>query len=166
MTTIDTPAGTVTREPHGLDTLLFRREYPDPPALVWPALTESDRLARWFGSFTGDARPGGLVELTMTSAEDSGGPPSSVRVVECDPPHRLAVSIEQDGSAPWEIVVTLADDASGGTVLHFAQTLPAGFSPADVGPGWHWYLDRLGATLSGGTFPDWADYPALASRYS
>lgn len=166
MTTIDTPDGVVTREPDGRGTLLFRREYPDPPAHVWPALTESDRLARWFGSFTGDARHGGTVALTMTSAEDSGGPPSSVRIVECAPPYRLSVLIEEDGSDPWEILVTLEDGRSGGTVLHFRQTLPVGFSPADAGPGWHWYLDRLGASLYGGAFPDWADYPPLASRYS
>ncbi len=166
MTTVDTPDGVVTREPDGRDTLTFRREYPDPPARVWPALTESDRLARWFGSFAGDARPGGVVTLTMTSAEDSGGPPASVRIVECDPPDRLSVSIEEDGTAPWEIVVTLHGTPSGGTVLRFSQTLPAGFSPADAGPGWHWYLDRFGASLSGEALPAWEDYAPLGSRYA
>lgn len=166
MTTIDTPDGMVTRAPDGRDTLTFRREYPDPPARVWPALTESDRLARWFGSFTGDARPGGVVTLTMTSAEDSGGPPSTVRIVECEPPRLLSVSIAEDGSAPWEIVVTLEDTPAGGTVLRFGQTLPSGFSPADAGPGWHWYLDRFGAALTGEPFPDWEDYAPLRSRYA
>lgn len=163
----DTAAGAVTRGPDGRDTLRFRREYPDPPPQVWPALTESDRLARWFGSFTGDARPGGTVELTMTSAEDAGGAPSSVRIVDCDPPHRLEVSIAEPDADPWEITVTLADAPDGGTVLHFQQVLPAGFAVSDAGPGWHWYLDRLGASLSGTAFPDWDDYhPALVARYS
>lgn len=165
MTVIDTPDGVVTREQDGRATLRFRREYPDPPADVWPALTESDRLARWFGSFTGEARPGGTVLLTMTSAEDAGGPPASVRIVDCDPPYRLSVSVEEDGTDPWEIVVTLRGDSSGGTVLDFAQRLPSRFSPSDAGPGWHWYLDRLGASLSGEAFPDWEDYAPLGPRY-
>ncbi|MDN5916071.1 MAG: SRPBCC family protein [Pseudonocardia sp.] len=167
MAAVHTSPGETTLEPDGRATLRFRREYPDPPAQVWPALTESDRLARWFGSFTGDARPGGTAELTMTSAEDAGGAPSSVRIAACEPPHRLDVSISEAGADPWDIAVTLETAPSGGTVLHFRQTLPAGFSPADVGPGWHWYLDRLGASLSGAAFPDWDDYhPALVSRYS
>ena len=163
----DTPAGEVHREPDGRATLRFRREYPDPPEDVWPALAESGRLARWFGSFTGDARQGGEVELSMTSAEDGGGPPSTVRIVVCEPPHRLEVAIAEDGAAPWEIAVTLDPGPDGGTVLHFRQTLPPGISPAAAGPGWHWYLDRLGASLTGARFPDWDHYhPALVPHYS
>ncbi|RZT83814.1 uncharacterized protein YndB with AHSA1/START domain [Pseudonocardia sediminis] len=162
---ITTPDGEVTREPDGRATLRFRREFPDPPEQVWPALTESDRLARWYGSFTGDARPGGTVAITMTSAEDSGGPPEPARIVDCVPPHRLEVAIGAD--VPWEIVVTLEAGPSGGTVLHFHQTLPPGLPSSDAGPGWHWYLDRFGASLAGAEFPDWDDYyPALAPRYS
>lgn len=63
--------------------------------------------------------------------------------------------------------MTLEPGPGDGTVLHFRQTLPSGFSPADVGPGWQWYLDRLGATLSGADLPDRDDYhPALVPRYS
>jgi hypothetical protein len=44
--------------------------------------------------------------------------------------------------------------------------LPTGFSPTDVGPGWHWYLDRLGADLAGTPFPAWPDYEALGEHYA
>ncbi|MDQ4119260.1 MAG: SRPBCC family protein [Actinomycetota bacterium] len=164
MTTVDSPMGTVTREA-GRDVLAFRRTYPDPPETVWTALTESDRLARWFGSFTGDARPGGTVRLTMTAPEDAGGPPAAVLIEECEPHSRLRVRFEEDDGQPWVISVRLAPSTDG-TVLDFHQTLPPGISPADAGPGWHWYLDRLGAELAGRTFPPWPDYEALAGRYT
>ncbi|MBC3189908.1 SRPBCC family protein [Pseudonocardia sp. C8] len=148
------PAGTVVRGADGQARLAFRREFPDPVDEVWAAITDPDRCARWFGHWTGDARPGGTVALTMTSEEDGGGPPSTVRIVTCEPPHRLAVEISEETGAPWELAVVLAP-AGDGTVLEFEQVLPAGFSPADAGPGWHWYLDRLAATLSGEPMPDW-----------
>lgn len=161
MSAVDSPLGSVEG-----NVLTFRRVYPDPPETVWAAITESDRVARWFGSFTGDARPGRDVQFVITAAEDAGGPPSTVRIDECEPPRRLRVRISDDGGGePWEISVDL-EPAPEGTVLGFRQVLPAGFSPSDVGPGWHWYLDRLGAHLAGEAFPAWPDYEALAGRYS
>ncbi|MFP5072381.1 SRPBCC family protein [Pseudonocardia nantongensis] len=153
------PAGAVVRRPDGRSELAFRREFPDRVDDVWAAVTDPDRCARWFGRWTGDARPGGTVMLTMTSAEDGGGPPEAVRIVDCVPPHRLAVTIGvPDAGPPWEITAELAADRDapgGGTVLEFRQVLADGFSPADAGPGWHWYLDRLAAVLSGGPMPGW-----------
>jgi hypothetical protein len=46
-----------------------------------------------------------------------------------------------------------------------AQSMPPDMDSADVGPGWHWYLDRLAASLAGAPMPEWEDYPALASDY-
>lgn len=161
------PAGTVTRLPDGRTELAFRREFPDPVAEVWSAITDPQRCARWFASWSGDGRPGGTVSLVMTSDEDGGGPAEPAVVTACDAPHRLAVRIgAPDDGPPWEITVDLAADAGGGTVMEFRQVLPPGFSPADAGPGWHWYLDRLAAALSGAPMPDWeATLAATAPRY-
>ncbi len=163
MTAVDSPMGTVHRDGER-DVLTFRRSYPDPPETVWASITESDRLARWFGSFTGDARQGGSVQLVMTAPEDAGGPPSTVHIEECEPLRRLRIRVDQDGE-PWVIAVELAPSPDG-TVLDFRQVLPPGFSPSGAGPGWHWYLDRLGADLAGQAFPAWPDYEALAGRYT
>lgn len=164
------PAGTVVRGPDGRDELVFRRTYPDPVDEVWAAVTDPDRCARWFGRWTGDARPGGTVALTITSEEDGGGAPETVRIVDCVPPRRLQVTLDgPDGSPPWELTVELSphgDGTGAGTVLEFHQLLADGFSPADTGPGWHWYLDRLGAVLAGGPLPDWeAHLAATAGHY-
>jgi uncharacterized protein YndB with AHSA1/START domain len=46
------------------EVLLLERRYPEPVDDVWAAITESDRLARWAGSYTGTGRAGGTVEVT------------------------------------------------------------------------------------------------------
>ncbi|MEQ3554519.1 SRPBCC family protein [Pseudonocardia nematodicida] len=158
------PGGTVHTRPDGRRELAFRREFPDPVDEVWAAVTDPARCARWFASWTGDARPGGTIALTMTSAEDGGGPPETARITACEPPHRLAVTIEvPDAGPPWELAVDLTSTADGGTVLEFRQPLPDGASAADTGSGWHWYLDRLAATLAGAPMPEWEPHLAATT---
>lgn len=139
-------------------SVVLRREWPDPIDDVWSALTESERTARWIGTFTG--RTETTVEFTLTGEVDAGGevaPPVTVTIVECDPPRRLVVDIPEGDGPPWRVAVTLAVE-DGRTVLLFEQRVAAGVAPADVEAGWSWYLDRLGACLHGGPMPDWTEY--------
>jgi uncharacterized protein YndB with AHSA1/START domain len=165
MTTVRSPLGEIRRESDGTRTLVFRRRYPDPVDEVWSAITESDRLAGWVGSYEGAAVPGGTVRLTMTADEDAGGEPATVHIVECRPPHRLVVDVTQPNHEVWRIAVTLATEA-GATTLLFEQAVPPEIEPADVAVGWHWYLDRMATSLTGAPMPAWGDYyPALVSAY-
>jgi len=139
-------------------TVALRREWPDPIHDVWSALTESERTARWIGTWTPGTNT--TVEFTMTGEVDAGGEvaePVTVTVVECVPPRRLVVDFPETDERTWRVALTLAPQA-GGTILRFEQPMPDGLDPADVEAGWRWYLDRLGATLRGGPMPAWADY--------
>ena len=156
-------------------TLVLHRDYPDPIDDVWAALTESDRLARWIGSYTGPGGAAGTVEFTMTGEVDAGGavaPPVAVAVVECDPPTtqadsraaagtaqtaRLVVDIPETADRTWRVAVQLTGTARG-TTLRFEQRIAAGTDPADIEAGWSWYLDRLGAALHDAPMPAWDDY--------
>ena len=145
-------------------TVVLRREYPDPIQEVWGAVTESDRLARWIGSYTGSGRVGGTVDFTLTGEVDAGGEvaaPVAVTIVECDPPRRLVVDIPDpsDGGSgnAWRVALTLREE-SGRTILLFEQGVAEGLDLGDVEAGWNWYLDRLGAVLHGGPMPAWTDY--------
>ena len=142
-------------------TLTLHRTYPDPVEDVWAAFTDSDRLARWFGSYRGTGRPGGTVELTVTGEVDAGGAvadPVTVTIHECAAPHRLVVEVpDEPGRSSWLIEVTLAG-TGGGTELTFVQRLVEGLDQADVAAGWNWYLDRLGASLHGAPMPEWSAY--------
>lgn len=158
-------AGQVVRDADGRAVLRFHRRHTEPVTDVWSAITDPDRCARWFGRWSGDGRPGGTVALVLTSAEDGGGPPSDVLVRDCEPPHRLVVEVREGDGEPWELSATLTPDGDG-TLLVFEQVLPEGFSPADAGPGWHWYLDRLAAVLAGAPMPDWeATLAATVEHY-
>lgn len=144
----------------GAVTVVWRREYPDPPEDVWSAITESDRLGRWIGTWTGEARVGGAVAFTMTGEIDAGGEecePMDVTILACDPPERLAVELPGDAGQAWRVELTV-EPSGDGSVLHFAQRFAAGTRRDDIEAGWQWYLDRLTASLQGTAMPDWVDY--------
>jgi uncharacterized protein YndB with AHSA1/START domain len=151
----------VTTEPQAeARVVALRREWPDPIDDVWAALTESERTARWIGTYAGIGRGGGTVEFTLTGEADAGGavaPPVTVTIVECDPPRRLVVDIPEGDGPSWRVAVTLSTE-DGRTVLLFEQRVLDGVDPAAVEAGWSWYLDRLGASLHGEPMPAWADY--------
>lgn len=166
MTEVTSPRGVVRDDADGGRTLVFHRRYPSPIDDVWSAVTESERLARWFGSYEGTGGAGTTVMVTMTAEEDAGGDPWAIHILECEPPRRLVVDIPENEAPSWRIALTLAEEAED-TVLTFEQTLPPEVAAADAGPGWHWYLDRLAAVLAESPMPDWDDYyPALVPAYN
>ncbi|MGH3929734.1 MAG: SRPBCC family protein [Pseudonocardiaceae bacterium] len=165
MPEVTTPRGEIRPDAAGGRSLVFRRRYPYPIEDVWSEVTDSDRLARWFGSYQGVGAVGGTVALTMTAEEDAGGEPSTVHILECEPPRRLMVDLPETETRSWRIALTLSWEADT-TVLLFEQTVPSEMNMADVGPGWHWYLDRLTASLASAPMPNWDDYyPGLSSAY-
>jgi uncharacterized protein YndB with AHSA1/START domain len=128
------------------------RSYPVPVDDVWAALTVSERLAGWYGTYTGTA-PSVLVRLTAEA--DAGGEIAEdvpVTVHVCVPPSRLVLGIPV-GEDSWTVALDLAPTPSGTAV-----TLSQDVEEPEIAAGWAWYLDRLGATLSGDPMPDWAAY--------
>ncbi len=159
--TVTTPTGQVLRDERGM-LLQFERTYDTSVEDVWSALTDPDRLERWIGTATGDPATG-TVDFVMT--EDEGGTPSEVTILACVPPTRLVVEMASpDG--PWRLSMVL--DADGGaTRLTFTHRLAEPYDASSVGPGWHYYLDRLDSVIAGQEAPsEWDDYyPSLARDY-
>lgn len=148
----------------GGDVVLeFVRSLPAPPEAVWAALTEPSRTERWIGTWTGDPESG-VVALYMEGA-DPAGPGERMVIRRCRPAELLEVeSSTSDGV--WPLQVRLEPDGTG-TVLTFRHRLAAPVDVSSIGPGWQYYLDRLGAVVAGTEVPDdWdAYFPALADRY-
>ena len=153
--------GAVVRE-DGQVLLRFERRYAAPVADVWSALTDPDRTARWLGRWTGDPASG-RVQVTM--ADEEGAPSEPVTVDRCEPPTRLEVTVGT-GDGPWPLTVLLGEDGDG-TRLLFTHRLAEPYDASSVGPGWHYYLDRLGAVVAGTPVPaDFTAYhPGLAAAY-
>ncbi|MFF0344755.1 SRPBCC family protein [Kribbella sp. NPDC004875] len=120
---------------------------------LWSAMTDPERLARWYGKVQGDLRPGGTFTEYIESAEvEAVG-----RIEICEPPHRLRVtSRESDdsaargtGPAPADhlIEATLTPDGTQ-TVL----TIEVHGLPVDkleyYGAGWQVHAETLAAYLA------------------
>lgn len=149
----------------GQDHLVLTRTFTAPIADVWAALTESDRLARWYCTWTGDPSRG-RVEVTWAFEDDM---PTETYVIEvCDEPNRLRVRTEgDDPEQDWVLDAQLSESA-GVTTLRFAQVLNDRRLVTDVGPGWEYYLDRLEDSLrSGGVATTtWEGYLELGPGYA
>ncbi len=151
MTEQQTPAdpptgrrGVVTELPDGRLRLEFRRSWPDGPDEIWEALTGPDRTPRWIGSYEGERAPGGRGTFTMTHEAEPAS--EDVTIVECDPPRRLV--LRWAAEEQWRVDLELSVEA-GRTVLVFTQAFATGDGVGDVATGWHWYLDKLDAVVTG-----------------
>lgn len=111
---------------------------------AWDALTNAERIPRWFLPIEGELRLGGHYQLKG----NAGG-----TIMECDPPRRLAVSWEFAGGKSW-VFVTLTEEGPDSTRLeleHVAHTDQEftkfwdQFGPGAVGVGWD--LTLLGFAL-------------------
>ncbi|SFK40919.1 SRPBCC family protein [Geodermatophilus ruber] len=148
---LDTRRGEIAERADGTRRLRFRRSWPDPIEDVWAALTEPERLARWIGTYDGDRGPGGTGVFTMTFEDEPVG--ERMTILECDPPRRLV--LDWAGEEYWRVELDLSTDGDRTTLL-FTQDFRTEHGIPDVATGWHWYLDKLEAEVSGRPQPaDW-----------
>jgi uncharacterized protein YndB with AHSA1/START domain len=169
-TTPTTPAATGRKHVHeGQPYVAFERTFSAPIDDVWAAVTESDRLARWIGSWEGDPASGQVAFRMLFEGEAHSA--ERFTIDECEPPRRLAITTEApspDGTTEtWQLMLDLAE-ADGVTTFTFSQSVPEPTMAESVGPGWDYYLDRMVLAETGGDpakldFDDY--YPALAEHY-
>jgi uncharacterized protein YndB with AHSA1/START domain len=160
---ITTRTGQVVPTAAGRD-LVLERVLPGSVDDAWASITESDRLARWFCTWTGEPRVGATVQLTMVAEE--GDEPSEAEILACEPPTHLAVSTQAPGGS-WVLEATLTPMDDNHTGLRFVHHLGEGDGAEEIGPGWEYYLDRLLAAMHDAPMPDFDDYwPSLGSAYA
>jgi uncharacterized protein YndB with AHSA1/START domain len=147
----DTRFGSVVPDDDGQARLEFRRTWPVPADEVWGALTDPERSVRWIGRYEGERAPGATGHFTM--AFEGEGPAQPITIAECSEERRLV--LEWPEPLGWRVELDLVAQR-GGTTLIFVQRLPDPAAVPDVAAGWHWYLDKLDAEISGTTGPaDW-----------
>ncbi len=141
--------------PDGAERIVrLRRDYDAPIEDVWDALTNPERIGRWFLPITGDYRIGGRFQFEG----NAGG-----EIVACDRPHRLRVTWGAPGASPDDdslVEVRLATVDGGATRFELEHTaaVPEAmweqFGPGAVGVGWEGGLLGLALHLRGGTVDD------------
>jgi uncharacterized protein YndB with AHSA1/START domain len=147
-----TTAGLVIREVRtgerdGVPTRITvaRRTYRTDQEDLWQAITDPERIPRWFLPIRGDLRPGGRYQLEG----NAGG-----TIATCDEPDHLAVTWEFAEQMSW-VDVTLTS-ATDGVTLELAHEAPvdpdfwAQFGPGAAGVGWDLGLLGLGLHLDSG----------------
>jgi uncharacterized protein YndB with AHSA1/START domain len=109
------------RSANGVGVVRIEDRYDTPIDDLWAAITDPDRLARWYGEVEGNLRPGGefRVYLEANDIESAG------RVGVCEPPRRLLVTTREtdesyrkgQGAPPFDAVTELTLTAEGDQTL-------------------------------------------------
>lgn len=155
--------------------LTVSRVYETDVADAWDALTNRERIPRWFLPISGELAVGGRYQFQG----NAGG------VIErCEPPRLVAVTWEMHGGVSW-VTVQLAAHARGTQltlehVAHVPEALFDQYGPGAVGVGWdlgmmgmgkhfetraavdpeaaqRWVLSPAGRTFVEGCARGWAD---------
>jgi len=111
--------------------VIAARNYDTDIADLWDALTNAERIPRWFMPVSGELRLGGRYQLHG----NAGG-----TITQCEPPKRLAVTWEFGGGISW-VTVTLSRVSAKSTRLELEHVAPIDshwkqYGPGAVGVGW------------------------------
>ena len=135
------------------------RGYATTVAELWDAVTNGERIARWFLPVSGDLEPGGRYQLEG----NAGGVISA-----CEPRSRLALTWEYGGDLSW---VEVRFSAAGAGRARLALTHTAHLSghwdqygPGAVGVGWEMGLLGLAFHLAQPAAPKIDEAAFAASR--
>jgi uncharacterized protein YndB with AHSA1/START domain len=133
----------------------LRRTYDSPVDDVWDALTNPERISRWFLPISGEFRLGGRYQLEG----NAGG-----RILACDRPHAFRVTwvygemTDEAGASEVGVRLMPVGDDSTKLELEHVAVVPdefwAEYGPGAVGVGWEQGLLGLALHLRGGSVGD------------
>ncbi|MFC5744630.1 SRPBCC family protein [Actinomadura rugatobispora] len=125
----------------------MRRRYSTDAADLWSALTEPERIARWFMPVSGDLREGGSFQLEGNANGE---------ILTCRPPSLLRTTF---GGPESILTVTLTPEGDAETELQLDHTVPLSMAQSVagalfVGPGWDGAFLGLGLYVAGEAMGD------------
>jgi uncharacterized protein YndB with AHSA1/START domain len=123
-------------------TVVMRRSYRAEPEELWDALTDPERMRRWFLPISGDLKVGGTFQLE----HNAGG-----EILECEPPERFKVTF---GGPTSLLEIRLRPGSGASTELELEHSMgeppaPGGSGALWVGPGWDGGLLGLALYVAG-----------------
>jgi uncharacterized protein YndB with AHSA1/START domain len=143
--------GTRTIDTGEAHVLTISQSYDTDPADLWDAVTNIERIPRWFLPISGDLKVGGSYQLK----DHANG-----TVLSCDPPKNFTATWEYGGNVSW-IDVSISSEGPDRARLvleHIAHVTDdemwRQFGPGAVGMGWDSMLLGLAIHLSTGESVD------------
>lgn len=132
-----------TRDGQPVRAVIGTRLYATDCGDLWNALTDAERIPRWFAAVTGELELGGRYQIEG----NAGG-----SILKCDPPEELELTWEYGGNVSW-VRVSLTQEAGGArmTLEHLIPKDEAAekhwkqYGPGATGVGWD--LSFLGLAL-------------------
>ncbi len=116
---------------------------------AWDALTNRERIPRWFLPVSGDLQVGSRYQLQG----NAGGV-----IEQCDPPRRFALTWEMHGDVSWVTVELEPRDGKTQLTLEHVAHVPEAifdqYGPGGVGVGWDLGLMGLGKHFETGAAID------------
>ncbi|MFD1718713.1 SRPBCC family protein [Georgenia deserti] len=142
---VDRTVGDRTIEAGQSRTVTLATTYPATVEDVWEAVTDPERLPRWFAPVSGELRLGGRYQVE----NNAGG-----TIESCEPPHRFSATWEFGGGMSW-IELTVDPQGADRTRLTLEHIAPEDehwktFGPGAVGIGWDLALMGLNLHLTTG----------------
>jgi uncharacterized protein YndB with AHSA1/START domain len=150
------------RDGKAVRAVVAARSYDPTVEDLWDALTNAERIPRWFSPVTGELKRGGRYQIQG----NAGG-----TILRCDPPEVFDITWEFGGGMSW-VTVTLAPDGDTArlTLEHAMSAADLDgdhwkqFGPAAVGVGWDLSFFGLGRHIEvRGARPPEADPAWMAS---
>lgn len=131
------------RDGQSARAVTLSRSYATTAGDLWDAVTNGERIPRWFMPVSGDLEPGGRYQLEG----NAGGV-----IEECEAPSRVAVTWEFGGDVSW-VEAWVAEEGAGRARLTVTHTaLPSEhweqYGPGAVGVGWEMGLLGLALHIS------------------
>jgi uncharacterized protein YndB with AHSA1/START domain len=138
---------TSTRELEGKPAVavIASRSYDTPVADLWDALTNPERIPRWFAPVSGELTLGGRYAIEGNA---------SGTITRCTPPKELALTWEHAGTLSWVEVRLEAAPRGAGTILrlehiyHPWEEFENRYGPGAGGVGWELSFAGLDLHLS------------------
>jgi len=146
----------VTRDGKPARNVTLERSYDTSPEDLWDAVTNPERLPRWFLPVSGELKLGGRFALEGNAAGT---------IEECEPPRYLSTTWEFGDGLSWlEVRIGRKANRAALTLSHICPIDAhwRKYGPAAVGIGWDLSLLGLGLHLSGDG-PDRLDEEAFAA---
>jgi uncharacterized protein YndB with AHSA1/START domain len=139
--------GTRTIDIGEANVVTVSQGYDTDPADLWDAVTNIERIPRWFLPISGDLKLGGSYQLEG----QAGG-----TILTCDPPKNFTATWEFGGNVSW-IDVSISSDGPDRARLVLEHIMPVAddaiwreFGPGAVGMGWDSMLLGLALHLASG----------------
>jgi uncharacterized protein YndB with AHSA1/START domain len=128
---------------------------------LWSAITDPDRLGRWFALVEGDLCVGGLIFARFISTDEGPG-----RIDVCEAPYRLKVTMKPGTSDEAEIEAVLTSEGDKTRLVVEDRRLTSE-NLSDYGAGWQVHLEDLASYLAERGLGDWqARWRELCPTYA